>query len=232
MGTATELDYRHHRPNAAQRAMQAVGSSRPGAWTFAHVLPPLDRVLHRVSKGRTTLPAVLAGLPVIMVTTTGRRSHRPRTTPLISVPVGDDLALLGTNFGQPHTPAWVLNLEADPHATVEYQGRRCEVVARPATDAERGRGVGGIERGLRRLRQVPHPRHRPRHPDLRAGAGDHLTVRRRHRPRAGPPTPAGRCRGCRRGARPGGTARRRPRSARPGWRRCSRTRRCPWPRGG
>jgi len=137
MGTATELDYRHHRPNAAQRAMQAVGSSRPGAWTFAHVLPPFDRMLHRASKGRTTLPAVLAGLPVIMVTTTGRRTGRPRTTPLISVPVGDDLALLGTNFGQPHTPAWVLNLETDPHATVEYRGRRCEAVARAATDTER-----------------------------------------------------------------------------------------------
>ena len=137
MGTATELDYRHHRPNAAQRAMQAVGSSRPGAWTFAHLLPPLDRVLHRMTKGRTTLPAVLAGLPVIMVTTTGRRSRLPRTTPLISVPVGDDLALLGTNFGQPHTPAWVLNLEAGPQAAVEYRGHRCEVVARPATEAER-----------------------------------------------------------------------------------------------
>jgi deazaflavin-dependent oxidoreductase (nitroreductase family) len=48
------------------------------------------------------------------VTTTGRRSGLRRTTHLIAVPYGDTLALLGTNFGQPATPAWALNLEADP----------------------------------------------------------------------------------------------------------------------
>ena len=83
------------------------------------------------------MPAVLAGLPVLMVTTTGRKSGQPRTTPLIAPPVGDTVALLGTNFGQANTPAWVLNLEADPHATVEYHNATKAVVARPATDAER-----------------------------------------------------------------------------------------------
>lgn len=154
MGLASELSYHHRRVNAVQRAMQSVGSSRPGAWTFARVLPPLDRVLHRTVGGRTSLPGLLAGLPVLMVTTVGRRSGKPRTTPLISVPVNDDdLALLGTNFGQPSTPAWVLNLEADPRAVAEFGGRRCEVVARPATEAERdavwaaSRGVyGGYEK--------------------------------------------------------------------------------------
>jgi deazaflavin-dependent oxidoreductase (nitroreductase family) len=139
MGSATEIGYGHRRANPVQRGVQAVGSTRPGAWAFARVLPPLDRLTHRVSKGRTSLPEVLAGLPVVMVTTTGRRSGQPRTTPLIAVPVGDDLALLGTNFGGPSTPAWVHNLEADPRASVEYRGRRAEVVARPATDEERAR---------------------------------------------------------------------------------------------
>ena len=105
MGSATELGYRHERGNPLQRAVQSIASTVPGAWTFAHLLPPLDRVTHRLTKGRGTLPGVLAGLPTLMVTTTGRRSGEPRTTPLIAVPVGDDLALLGTNFGQPATPA-------------------------------------------------------------------------------------------------------------------------------
>jgi deazaflavin-dependent oxidoreductase (nitroreductase family) len=106
---------------------------------------------------------VLAGLPVLDLTTTGRRSGRPRTSHLISIPVGEDLAVLGTNFGQPATPAWVLNLEADPRATVTHRGRTLPVTARPATDAERAavmersRGIyGGYEKYEQRIsgRQV------------------------------------------------------------------------------
>ena len=139
MGLCHDLDYRHRPPNVVQRLVQAGASTRPGAWLFARLLPPLDRLTHRLSRGRTSLPAVLAGLPVLTVTTTGRRSGRPRSTPLISVPLDDDLTLLGTNFGQPSTPAWVLNLEADPEVTVEYRGRTVRARARPATDDERER---------------------------------------------------------------------------------------------
>ena len=73
------------------------------------------------------------------LTTTGRKSGQPRTTHLIAMPYGDNLALLGTNFGQERTPAWVLNLEADPRATVSYRGPDRDVVARPATEDERAR---------------------------------------------------------------------------------------------
>ncbi len=137
VGSATALGYGHHRANVAQRAVQALGATRAGAWTFARVLPPVDRLVHRLSKGRLTGPEVLAGLPVVMVTTTGRRSGRARTTPLIPVVVDDDLVLLGTNFGGPSTPAWAHNLEADPRAEVEFHERHASVLARAATDAER-----------------------------------------------------------------------------------------------
>ena len=118
------------------RLVQALASTRTGARLFAHTLRHLDDLVGRLSRGRTSAPALLAGLAVIDVTTVGRKSGQPRTAHLISVPVGDTLALLGTNFGQPRTPAWVLNLEADPHATVSYRGRSLDVVARPATQAE------------------------------------------------------------------------------------------------
>jgi deazaflavin-dependent oxidoreductase (nitroreductase family) len=137
MGSASALGYRHRRAIVAQRAVQAVGASRPGAWAFARILPPIDRMVDRISHGRHSAPALLAGLPVLMVTTTGRHSGQPRTTPLIALPVGDDLALLGTNFGGPSTPAWVLNLEADPRATVTFRDRVVDAVARPATADER-----------------------------------------------------------------------------------------------
>lgn len=156
MGLASELSYTHHRANPFQRAMQAFGSTRTGAWFFSKTLAPIDRLLHRATKGRMTLPAVLAGLPVIMVTTTGRKSGLPRTTPLISVPIGDDLTLLGTNFGQTSTPSWVFNLEADPRATVEYHGVERPVVARPATDVERDhvwKASAGVYGGYEKYQQ-------------------------------------------------------------------------------
>lgn len=137
MGLAADLGYAYTRPNAFQRSMQLLGSTRGGAWAFSKTLRHVDRLVHRLSKGRTSAPQVLAGLPVLMVTTTGRKSGQPRTTPLIAPPIGDTVALLGTNFGQRNTPAWVFNLEADPRATVEFHGRRIDVVARPATDEER-----------------------------------------------------------------------------------------------
>lgn len=158
MGLATDLGYHHRSPGAFQRAIQAFASSRPGAWVFSKLLRHLDEVVLRVTRGQHTAPGLLAGLPVLDLTTTGRKSGQPRTSHLISVPVGDDLAVLGTNFGQPRTPAWVLNLEADPRAVVTYQQRTVEVVARPASPdevrevMERARAIyGGYEKYQQRI---------------------------------------------------------------------------------
>ena len=137
MGIATDLSYSFRTSNALQRTVQAVASSRPGAWTLARTLPALDRAVSRLTRGRTTLVEQLAGLPVLVVTTTGRRSGRPRPAQLVGIPVHDDLALIGSNFGQRHTPTWVLNLEADPRATVAHRDVTVDVVARPAGDEER-----------------------------------------------------------------------------------------------
>ena len=123
MGLADDLGYRLRSPNPFQPLMQRFASTRPGAWLFSKVLRHLDDVVGRLTSGRTSAPEVLAGLPVLDVTTTGRKSGLRRTSHLIAVPIGDTLALLGTNFGQPSTPAWVLNLEADPHASLTYKRR-------------------------------------------------------------------------------------------------------------
>ena len=137
MGLAADLGYVFPRPNPFQRAVQAFGSTRAGAWFFSKTLRHMDRALHKLSGGRTSVPRLLAGLPVVMVTTTGRRSGRPRTTALLAPPVGDTIALLGTNFGSATTPAWAHNLEADPRATVLYAHAERSVIARAATDDER-----------------------------------------------------------------------------------------------
>jgi deazaflavin-dependent oxidoreductase (nitroreductase family) len=137
VGLAADLGYLVPRQTTFHRSIQAFASTRPGAWLFAKSLRHVDNVVGRLTSGRTSAPELLAGLPVIDLTTTGRRSGLRRTSHLIAVPYADTLALLGTNFGQPSTPAWVLNVEADPRVTLRHHGTFLEAVARPATDEER-----------------------------------------------------------------------------------------------
>jgi len=59
--------------------------------------------------------------------------------PLLGIPVGEDLAVIGSNYGQKHTPSWVYNLEADPSATIRHRGCTVEVVARRADETETDR---------------------------------------------------------------------------------------------
>ena len=139
MGLQSVLEYRAPLPNPVQRGMQVVGATKPGSWLFQKTLYRLDRPLYRWTDGRVTVPGVVTGLPVIMLTTTGAKSGLARTMPVMGTPIDDDIAVLGTNFAQPRSPAWAINLEADPHARVTYRSRSVDVVARHATDEERER---------------------------------------------------------------------------------------------
>jgi deazaflavin-dependent oxidoreductase (nitroreductase family) len=137
MGLRAELGYGHRPAGAVFSAIQHVFGTAPMAAVTAPLLHRIDRPVFRMSGGRHTVTSLLSGLPVIMVTTMGRRTGRPRTVPLIAVPSADDhLAVLGTNYGQHRHPAWVLNLSADPTATVSYRGRSVDAVARLADEAE------------------------------------------------------------------------------------------------
>ena len=137
MGLIDQLDYRVPEANLFQRLVWKVSSSRPGAWLFAKTLHHVDRVLLRLSRQRATVPGVLAGLPVITLATTGARTGQRREVPLVGVPSGDQIAVIGTRFGQPHTPGWYFNLLADPQAEISYRGRTVPVVSREADGDER-----------------------------------------------------------------------------------------------
>lgn len=136
MGLQQQLGFRANTPNAVQRGMQYVGATRPGSWFFQKTLYRLDRPLYRWTDGKATVPGVLTGMPVIMLTTTGAKTGQPRTMPVMGTPIGENLAILGTNYGQPKPPAWVFNLAADPHATVTWRDRSVAVVARLASEEE------------------------------------------------------------------------------------------------
>ncbi len=119
--------------NVVQRIMQRVASTRPIAFIFRHTFHHVDRALYRLL-GRRTLSGFVAGVPNIMLTTTGARSGQPRTVPLVGVPVNDGVAIVGTRFGSPHQPGWYHNLLADPHAAMERDGTTTAVIARPVPD--------------------------------------------------------------------------------------------------
>ncbi|WP_299927850.1 nitroreductase family deazaflavin-dependent oxidoreductase [uncultured Nocardioides sp.] len=153
---AADLGYTHASGNPVHRVVRWGAGTRAGGWVFSHVLRHLDDVVGRLTRGRRSAPGLLAGLEVLDVTTTGRRSGQRRASHLIATPYAGGLALLGTNFGQPTTPAWALNLEADPRATLTYRGASREVVARPATPAEADEVFGLAARfypGYARYRQ-------------------------------------------------------------------------------
>ena len=139
MGLASDLGYSHRTSNPVFRLTRVFAGTAPGAWVFSRLLRHLDDLVGRISGGRRSAPELLAGLAVLDVTTTGRKSGQRRTSHLIATPYDDTLALLGTNFGQESTPAWALNLEAEPRATVTYRNAERDVVARPATPEETDR---------------------------------------------------------------------------------------------
>ena len=117
-----------------RKPIDAIASSRPGSAFLKHCMPVLDRPLMRLSGGRL---AMTFGLPTLLLTTTGRKSGRPRSAPLLYLRHGDDLVLIGTSFGSTTHPAWYLNLLANPRASVLLDGATFVVTAREAEPGER-----------------------------------------------------------------------------------------------
>lgn len=95
------------------------------------VLPPVDRVLHRLTRGRIIVSRLL--VTSLVLTTTGQKSGLSRESPLACVPDPDPDAggwwVVGSNFGQEKHPAWTGNLLAKPEATVSYDHRTTPVTA-------------------------------------------------------------------------------------------------------
>ena len=95
----------------------------------------VHRFLFRVSGGR--IGGSVVGMPVLMLTTKGRKSGEPRSNVLTYVPKGRASVVYASNAGEPRHPAWWLNLLADPHATIQRGQEVIPVVAREADGDER-----------------------------------------------------------------------------------------------
>lgn len=98
--------------------------------------PHMDRAVLALTAGRTTATSALTGLPVLWVTTSSHDGV-PHTVPLVPIPHGRDLAVIGSALGRRTVPRWARNLAARSDATVRWRDREEAAHARrPDEDEE------------------------------------------------------------------------------------------------
>jgi deazaflavin-dependent oxidoreductase (nitroreductase family) len=79
------------------------------------------------------------GAPILLLTTRGRRSGKLRTTPLLYLRDGIELAVVASNGGSLRHPAWYLNVSADVRVEIQIRGERFDATARTASPEQRER---------------------------------------------------------------------------------------------
>jgi deazaflavin-dependent oxidoreductase (nitroreductase family) len=115
-----------------------VGHKRWFAVAMRHALSKVDREIYRISGGHLALTG-LPVLPMLLLTTVGRRSGRERTVPLTYVRDGETLVVASANFGLKSKAGWPRNLLANPRCAVRIGGEVRTYRARLANEAEAAR---------------------------------------------------------------------------------------------
>lgn len=101
------------------------------------VMTALQVPIYKLSGGR--LWGSFSGCDVCLVTMTGAKTGKRRTRPVMYVPSGDDVLVIGSLGGAPKSPLWVKNLLANPDVEIQYKGGTRKLRARLADDAEKAR---------------------------------------------------------------------------------------------
>lgn len=120
------------------------GLDRPSTVKIIKVMSLAHTWLYRRTGGRLGKKwhvgsALRRGVPVCLLTTTGRTSGQPRTVPLLYLRDGEDVVLVASQGGLPTNPQWYLNLRANPAVTVEIGRSVQQMRARTADADERAR---------------------------------------------------------------------------------------------
>jgi deazaflavin-dependent oxidoreductase (nitroreductase family) len=135
VGTVREFDPAKPR-NAVQRAFRWIAKSRFGGWVALNVANKVDPYLMRASRGLLKIPS---GTPTVLLTHTGAKSGRKRTTPLVYFTDAGNVVLIASQTGKPRHPSWFHNLRANPEAELWAGGRGGPYRAREAEGEERER---------------------------------------------------------------------------------------------
>ena len=113
--------------------------------------------LYRVSGGR--MMGRTGAAPILLLTTTGRRSRRERTVPVLYLEDAGRFVIVASLAGAPRHPAWFLNLEANPRVRLQVRSRRFAATARRASVEEKAqlwpRASSPCTRPMRAIKSAP-----------------------------------------------------------------------------
>jgi deazaflavin-dependent oxidoreductase (nitroreductase family) len=127
------------RTSGVYKFIHSVIAMKPVSRVLAVVAPRVDRVLFKITNGRTCLSAILAGLPMIRLTVVGRKSGTPRVVPLIGIQDRQNptrYTVIASNWGKPNYPAWYHNVMANPQVKCLIRGKEKQYLATEAQGAE------------------------------------------------------------------------------------------------
>ena len=126
----------NRKPNLFQKQLHRFLMLKPVSALLSVVLFRADTVLLSLTGGKHTFTH-LVGLPIIQLTTRGAKTGQLRTTPLVSLPDGEKIALVASYFGGKRNPGWYHNLKANPECEVRFNGKIQTYIARETFDEER-----------------------------------------------------------------------------------------------
>jgi deazaflavin-dependent oxidoreductase (nitroreductase family) len=112
-------------------------AASPLARTGQRLFSGLHTFLYRLSGG--AIGGKTFNSPVLLLTVTGRKSGKQRTTPLLYIEDGDNLAIIASNGGADRPPTWWLNLKGNPEAQVQIGRTVRRVKAEQADPADKQR---------------------------------------------------------------------------------------------
>ncbi len=105
--------------------------------TLMHTIGVVHRGLYRLTNG--AVGAKLGGRPMVLLTTTGRKSGKQRTIPLQYMKDGENIIVVASNGGNVNQPAWWHNIKANADVTVQVAKKTMRARAETANDEERAR---------------------------------------------------------------------------------------------
>ena len=124
-------------PRSVRRVLQKPRREGVTGNLSFRILGGLHRKVYRLTGGK--VGARIANMPVLLLTTTGRRSGRPRTQPLTYTRAREGYVVIASKGGAAQHPLWYLNLRANPLAEVTVGRETRKVQAREADGDERER---------------------------------------------------------------------------------------------
>jgi deazaflavin-dependent oxidoreductase (nitroreductase family) len=122
--------------NPLQRGLRWLAKGKFGGWMALNVANKLDPHLMRASRGLLKVPS---GTPTVLLSHTGAKSGKERTTPLVYFTDNGNVVLIASQTGKPKHPSWFHNLKANPEMQLWSGGRGGTYRAREAEGEERER---------------------------------------------------------------------------------------------